>query len=263
MIIVGEKLNSSIPKTLQALINRDSEWIVNLVKTQQASGADYLDLNTALTGKNEIDDMLWLMDLVQANSNCGIMIDSPNQDVIASCIQKVEKRKTIINSITLDDKFDALTDIAIQYGAGVVCLPLKGNAIPLTAYERYQNARMLIKKLRDKGIPDENIYVDVLAEAIATNDHAASTALKTIVLVKNGFPEIRTICGLSNVSFGLPDRMKLNSVFLSMAIQNGLDSAILDITSETVKSTLAAANALVGKDEYCINYIDHCRKHKE
>jgi len=259
MIIVGEKLNSSIPKTLEALNNRDSAYITDLIKKQADSGADYIDLNTALTGEKEIENMLWLIELVQENSTCGIMIDSPNKDIISNCILKVKNRKLIINSITLDEGYDNLIEIANQNGAGIVCLPLKDKAIPHTADKRFEFAQKLIEKLRYAGIEDKNIYIDVLLEAVATNESAVTTSLRTINLIKENFPEVNTICGLSNVSFGLPRRANLNATFLSMALQNGLTSAILDICCKSVKNSLFAANALIGKDEYCMEYINYNR----
>ena len=260
MIIIGEKLNSSIPKTLEAINKQDFAYIVDLINRQTASGAEYLDINTALSGENEINNMLKLIDLALENSACGIMIDSPNPNVIIHCVPKIENRKTIINSITLDEKYDALIEIAKQYDTGLVCLPMKGNSIPSTAEERFQNAQEIINKLRCAEIQDENIYIDILVEAIATNENAAVVALKTIMLIKENFPKINTICGLSNISFGLPNRAKLNSAFLAMAMQNGLDSAIVDIISEDIKNALFASNALIGKDEYCIEYINYSRQ---
>ena len=260
MIIIGEKLNSSVPKTLDALNRHDLDYVVRMIKQQELSGADYLDLNTALTGENEIDNMLWLIRLVKENSQCGIVIDSPNPDVIAHCLPNTKNNKTIINSITLDGKYDAVIEMSKQYGAGVVCLPIKEKSVPNAAGERFAYAVEIAAKLRHMGIEDENIYIDILVEAIATNSMATSVALETTKLVKKEFPKINTICGLSNVSFGLPRRAKLNGAFFIMMIQNGLDGAIVDITSDEIKNAIFTSNALLGKDEYCMEYIAHSRK---
>lgn len=259
MIIIGEKLNSSIPKTLKALNGRDSAYLTGLIKRQAAAGAHYLDINTALTGADETENMLWLIRLVIENSGCGIMIDSPNPDVIRRCVDSAEDRPLIINSISIDDEYDELIEIAGRCGAGLVCLPMKGNKTPHTTAERLQNAQELTAKLRGAGIHDDAIYIDVLVEAIASNDGAALAVLNTITSVKECCPGVKTICGLSNVSFGLPRRAKLNGAFLSMAMQNGLDSAILDITSEEIRDALTASYALLGNDEYCMGYIGYCR----
>jgi len=229
------------------------------MKKQEDAGAEYLDCNTALTDADELQSMLWLVGLAQEHTACGIMLDSPNPDVIAQCLRRIQNRKTIVNSITLDATYDALIETAKQCGAGLVCLPMRGNSIPQTAGERLDRARDLIEKLRRAGIPDENIYLDVLAEAIATNANAARTALETIRLLRESFPAAHTLCGLSNVSFGLPRRAKLNSAFLAMAMHSGLDSVIADITSPHIKDTLHAANALLGQDAYCMEYITYSR----
>lgn len=260
MIIIGEKLNSSIPSTLEAFNNRDEDHIIKLIKSQAASGADYLDINTALTGEHEVDNMLWVIELALENADCGIMIDSPNPDVIIQCMPKGGNRSLIVNSITLEKKYDAMIAVLKENHAGVVCLPINEKSIPETAEERLAHAKEMVEKLHAANISHQNIYMDVLIEAIATNANTAITTLNTVTLMKKHFPKINTICGLSNVSFGLPNRAKLNSAFLTMAMQKGLDSAILDITNKDIKNTFLTSNALLGKDEYCLEYIQHARR---
>jgi 5-methyltetrahydrofolate--homocysteine methyltransferase len=257
MIIIGEKLNSSIPKTLNALKNHDEGYIIRLIKKQ--ASADYIDINTALNGENETENMLWLIQLVVEHSSCGLMLDSPNLNVFARCLRHTQGRRCIINSITADEKYEEVIDLAKEYGTGLVCLPMKGSTIPSLPEERLENAAELVQKLRKAGIGDPDIYMDVLAEAAATNDQAAAVTIKTIRLVKKHFPQIKTICGLSNISYGLPGRVNMNAVFLAMVLQAGLDSAIVDITNEAIRYTIFAANALLGKDEYCMAYIGYMR----
>lgn len=115
-----------------------------------------------------------------------------------------------------------------ETGASVVCLPIVGREIPAQPEGRLKNADLLIEKLTAAGIAADNIYVDVLAEALATEEKAAATTLKTIRLIKEKYPEIQTICGLSNISFGLPKRANLNAAFLAMALVSGLVRPILD-----------------------------------
>ena len=260
MLIIGEKLNSSIPKTLEALNQNDEAYIIELIKRQADCGADYLDVNTALTGESEVEKMLWVIGLVLEHTSCGIMLDSPNPDVLAQCITKTGGRKVIVNSITLEEKYDALIQTIADHGAGVVCLPLMEKSIPENAPDRLANAEAIIQKLTSANIPHDRIYIDVLAEAIATNEQAGVTALGTIRLLKQNFPAVNTICGLSNVSFGLPGRAVLNHIFLAMAMQNGLSSAIMDNTSLQIRQAIAASNALLGNDEYCLDYISHYRE---
>ena len=260
MLIIGEKLNSSVPKTLEALNSHNEKYLTETIKRQAQCGAQYLDINTALTRDKETENMLWVIKLALENSPCGIMIDSPEPQVILDCMPALEGRRAIVNSITLDDKYDALISAIKETQAGVVCLPIKGRAIPETAQERVENAALLINKLRSAKIEDDKIYIDILAEAVATNGEAAKTALETLRLIREQFPRIHTVCGLSNISFGLPLRAKLNAAFLTMAMQNGMDSVIADPTSETVMDAVYIAQAMLGEDEYCIEFINYIRE---
>jgi cobalamin-dependent methionine synthase I len=260
LIIVGEKLNSSVPKTLEALNKRDEKYIIEMIKAQSECGADYMDVNTALTGEKEMENMLWVMSLVIEHSKCKIMLDSPNPQILIDCIDKAKGRQVIINSITLEDRFNSLIDVAKSHNAEIVCLPISSKKIPETSEERILGAEKIVEKLTQKGIQKKNIYIDVLSEAIATNENAGKVMLDTIKQIKTMDTSIKTICGLSNVSFGLPKRALLNGTFLSMAMAQGLDSAILDITSPTILKTLSASNAILGNDEYCLEYIQYCRE---
>lgn len=259
MIIIGEKLNSSIPATLEAFTNHDADAVTSLIRRQAESGAHYLDINTALTGEDEAENLKWVIDLALEHCGCGIMIDSPNPVVIMQCAEYAQGRSLLINSVTLDAKYDALLDTASALDAGVVCLPL-GDKGAQNARKRLKNAIALAEKLELKGIAPDKIFIDVLVEAVATGGDKALQALETLSLIKTEVQGINTIAGLSNVSFGLPKRGGINSAFLAMMMLRGLDSAIMDVTSPTMRDTLAASNALLGKDEYCLEYIAHTRQ---
>ena len=260
MLVIGEKLNSSIPKTLEAFQKRNSDAVIELIKKQERFGANYLDINTALTGEQENDTMRWVVDLVLQHSRCDIMIDSPNIEAIKEVLPYIQGRKLFINSISTDKAYEELLPMIKETGASVVCLPIVGREIPAQPEGRLKNADLLIEKLTAAGIAADNIYVDVLAEALATEEKAAATTLKTIRLIKEKYPEIQTICGLSNISFGLPKRANLNAVFLAMALVSGLDAAILDCSSPRIQDMLYTAEALLGRDEYCMEYIGYCRE---
>ena len=258
MHLIGEKLNSSIPKTLEAMQSWDEKTLIGLIRSQADGGADFLDINTALTG-DELPLMRRLVELVCTHSSCGIMLDSPSPEVLCAVLEQIDGREVMINSITLDDRFTSLCRLAAEKGASIVCLPMEGRAIPAPA-ERLAAGGKLIKKLTSLGVPEERIYIDVLIEALATDQQAARAALETIRLIKDAYPSVQTICGLSNISFGLPGRIGLNSAFLAMAMHAGLDSAILDPTSKTMRHALAASNALLGQDEFCMDYITVLRE---
>lgn len=261
MIIIGEKLNTSIPKTLEAVQNKDEKAIVTLIRAQQEAGADYQDVNTAVGG-DELADMQWLSRLVLAHSHGGIMLDSPSPEVIETVIKLTEGRPVIVNSVTLSDRLSLLPVIR-ESGASVVALPMDEDGIPHTARGRAEKAKRLADKIVAAGIPPEKIFMDVLAESVAAADDSLMTALAAIPLVGAIDPGVKTICGVSNVSFGLPRRVNINTAFLCAAVAQGLGSAILDITSPAMKTALLSALAVSGQDEYCLNYISHIRSMNE
>ncbi len=260
MMIVGEKLNSSIPSTLEALNAKDEATLVRLIRQQEQAGADYLDINTALCAHGEEESLLWLTKLALKHSSCGIMLDSPSPRVMEKAAAVIKNRPVIFNSVTLTDHIEQLMTLAKEMGAGVVGMPIDENAIPEDVDSRTKNALRLVEKLTAYGIIQEQIYIDVLAQAISVGNTNALSALQTIGNLKTFSPRVNTICGLSNVSFGLPGRVHINCAFLSAALYAGLDSAILDITSPALRKTLAAAKAVMGQDDYCLEYIGVTRQ---
>ena len=259
MIIIGEKLNSSIPKTLEAIKEEDKEYLLSLITSQENNGADYLDINTAIC-EEELDKMLWLIDLVMEHSQCGIMIDSPSVSVVKEAVKRAAGRKVIINSVTLIERIDELLPLIKETGASVVGLPMDEDGIPDTVEKRVANALRLIEKISAFGIPQENIFIDAITEVLCVNKENAMLAIETIRKVKEIHPEIKMVAGISNISFGVPKRININSAFLTATIVAGLDSAIIDINSTQMRVALSAALAVAGKDKYCLKYIKAMKK---
>jgi len=259
MIIVGEKLNSSIPKTYTAMVNNDMEYLTEVAISQAQSGAHYLDINTAICGKEELEKMLLIVDLVRANTNCGIMLDSPSPEIIKSVIPTLKNVDIIINSLTLCERLEELVPLVLEYNCGIVALPIDLDGIPNELNKKFNNCDKLIEVLTSRGIAEGKIYIDVLAQAVAFNDQSGLDAVKTIKHIKTFHPNVNTICGLSNISFGLPKRVNMNNAFLTLALYEGLDSAIMDITNLSTMKMLYAALAICGQDEYCLEYINALR----
>ena len=177
MLKIGEKLNSSIPRTLAAMKERDDETLLQLIRDQEAGGAAYLDINTALVGETEEEELRRIVSMALRESGCGILLDSPNAQVLARTLPASEGRPVMVNSVTLDARYDALLPLIGETGAGVVCLPMADGRIPLDPRQRVDNAEALANKLAAAGVPAEKIWIDVLAESIATSDCAARAAL--------------------------------------------------------------------------------------
>ncbi len=256
MIVAGEKFNSSIPKTFEILQKNDTAQLVALAKKQELAGAHYLDLNAAMFGEEELSKLEALIGLVQESTSCGIMIDSPSPDVVKEAIKRVKDRPVIINSVTLTERLYELVPVAREYGAGIVALPIGEDGMPEDAEKRVENAKELIRILSENGIGHQGIFIDILAETLAVNQKSAFYAIEAVARLKALYPEVHTICGLSNISFGLPKRTNINAAFLTAAVFAGLDSAIMDITNDAMKAALFAALAVAGKDEYCMEYMN-------
>lgn len=257
MIIIGEKLNSSIPSALEAMKSGD-EAVIALIRAQESAGAAYLDINTAMFESRETEVMERVVKLVLENSECGIVLDSPDPEVLKRVSKLCAGRELILNSVTSDERIDELAPVAAELGCGVIALPMSVDGIPDTAEGRLECAKTAIAKLTAAGVAEENIYIDAICETLATLDTNAKTSLDTIRLVKEN-TGAKTTCGLSNVSFGLPKRAFINAAFVSAAIFCGLDSAIVDPTSKELKRAVFAASAVAGQDEYCMEYIGFIR----
>lgn len=203
--------------------------------------------------------MLWLLGLVLRHSGCGVMLDSPNPAVVQRAIATVGDRPVIINSVTLCERMDALLPTVRDTGAGVVALPIDTAGVPAAARRRADHCHRLVERITAAGVAADRIYLDVLAQAVAMDGGSAVDALETLRLVRAELPGVHTICGLSNVSFGLPKRAMMNNALLVAAVAAGLDSVILDPTNVSTMDTLVAAEALMGRDEYCMNYFTRFR----
>lgn len=262
MIIIGEKLNSSIPKMHELMSSKNSEAIKQVAVAQQEAGAKYLDINAAIFRENEFEMLNYILNIVLQNTDCGIMLDSPSAAVIEKAVDLVKGRELIINSITLQDRINELIPIVKKLKCGIVCLPIDEEGIPKTVERRLENSLKLVDILTKEGISKEQIYIDVLAEALAVDDQAARITIGTICELRKADPDIHIICGVSNVSFGLPKRASINASFLSAAIFSGLDSGIVDITSEQIQSAVYTAEMIAGLDEYCMEYLGYFRSRK-
>jgi len=259
VILIGEKLNSSIPSTLKMLQERDDAAIIRLMKAQEEAGADYLDLNAALMGADELSALMRLVELALEYTACGIALDSPNAQVLLAASERVKNRPLIFNSVTAVERIDEILPAAAAKRAGVIALPMLSR-MPDGAAERVEIAEELIWRLIGAGIREEDIYIDAIIESLSAGDEKPRAALEAMRQIRAAHPKVHLTGGLSNVSFGLPSRALLAATYLSMAIACGLDSAILDVMSPTVKASLMAAMALYGEDEYAMDFIRYARE---
>jgi cobalamin-dependent methionine synthase I len=262
MIIVGELINASRKSVGTAIENNDVEAVKKLALDQAENGADYIDVNAGVFVGKEADYLKWLVETVQAAADKPCSIDSPDPRAIETALA-VHKGTPLINSISLEkERYDALLPIVAGTDFKVVALCMSDAGMPETADDRMAIADKLINGLLQKNVPLENIYVDPLVQPVATNSEFGTEFLKAIENVMTTFKGIHTMCGLSNISFGLPERKFLNQTFMVMAIAKGLDGAIVNPLDQKMMANIIAAEALVGKDEFCTNYLQAFRAKK-
>ena len=259
MIKIGEKLNSSIPSALKMMQDGDNNAMIRLMRAQEDAGADYLDLNAALMGADELDMLRHLAELALTHTDCGIVLDSPSAEVLLRAADAVKGRKLIFNSVTAVERINEVLPAAAEMKAGVIALPMR-HRMPADAKERAAVAEELIERMTAEGIPEDDQYIDCIVEALSAADEKPRAALDAIRLIKAAHPGVHVTGGISNVSFGLPGRQQLAATFLTMAVAQGLDSAILDVTSAPNQTALITSLALNGEDEFSMDYIRFMRE---
>lgn len=256
MIIVGEKINSSRKSIEQAVRNRDSSFIVNIAREQSEAGAHYIDVNAGTFVETETDYLCWLVETVQSELDVPLALDSPNPKALKEAMKR-HKGVPLINSISLEEeRFQSLLPVITSQPCHVVALCMSQTSMPTTVADRVEVGSELIKRLTSEGIPLERIYVDPLIQPISVDTNMGLASLGAIRKIMDDFPGVNTICGLSNISFGLPERRIINRNFLALCISYGLSAVILDPTDRELMTTLVTVEMLLGRDEYCGNYIE-------
>jgi len=255
MIIIGEKINSTNKSARAAIQACDSAFIQDMARKQSDAGASFIDLNAGMFVEDEPERLEWLVKTVQEAVDAPLSIDSPNAAAIEKAL-KLIKNKPIINSITLEkDRYESILPLILEYGTGIVALCMDDSGMPETAEERVAIADKLISALTAKGIDITDIYIDPMVRPIGTGTHYGRVVLETVRRVRDEYPEVHITCGLSNISFGIPARKVMNQAFLIAAMSCGMDSAILDPLDNRLMASIYATEALLGHDEFCMNYL--------
>lgn len=254
MQIIGEKINGTRKRVAQAIAERDSAFIQDLAISQAEAGAAWLDVNAGTHPNREPDDLIWLVETIQPVVKVPLCLDSANPQALAAAIQIV-KQTPMINSISGEpSRLEGILPLVAEHGCPVIALAMDERGIPETCEQRMAVVHKVIEATRTAGVPDEKVYVDPLAMTLATNTQAALITLDTIRAIRHEFPNVHLTIGLSNISFGLPARSYINRTFLTLALQAGLDSAIMDPLDREMRAVLIAAELVLGRDRHCLNY---------
>lgn len=267
MIIIGEKINASIKKTMKAIEEKDGEYLRNLAKRQVEAGSDYLDVNVG-TSKDEIENMKWVIKEIESVISIPLAIDTIDEFVLKACLETITSSKApIINSISAEErKLKRFLPYIKEYNAQVIALAMGKEGVPKDIETRLKNCALISNECQKAGIPAENIFFDPLVIPQATDQSASGgqvfIALKTMDEIKEEFPDSKTCLGLSNVSFGLPLRKLVNSTFIAMAISRNLDAVILNPLDQKLISVIKTAEMLMGRDKFCKEFIKAFRTEK-
>jgi 5-methyltetrahydrofolate--homocysteine methyltransferase len=259
MQIIGEKINGTRKRVARAIAERDADFIKDLAVKQAEAGSTWLDVNAGTHPDQEPDDMIWLIENIQSVVDIPLALDSANPKALNVAIDVVDKTP-MINSISGEvERLEGILPIVAKHGCEVIALAMDDKKIPETFAERMAITEKVLEATRKAGVPDEKVYVDPLAMTIATMNQSAMIACDTIRAVHEKYPEVHFTMGLSNISFGLPARKQVNRGFLILAMQVGLDSAILDPLDQDLRAAIVTTELLLGKDNYCMNYLKASR----
>ncbi len=253
-MIIGERINPTGKKKLQEQLREGSmDMVLQFAEEQEACGAEILDINMGMSGIDEKKMMLRALEEVSGVTSLPLSIDSSHVDVLEAALRRYPGR-ALINSISYEKvKFEQLLPLAKKYGAMFILLPLSDQGLPKDLDEKKEIIRKIAKRAAELGMDRRDIVVDGLVTTVGANPKAALEALETIRYCKEmGYA---SVCGLSNISFGLPGRGYVNAAFLTMAIQEGLTMAIANPSQDLLVSSAFAADLLLGKEEADIRYI--------
>ncbi|GAB6153195.1 hypothetical protein JCM17380_19450 [Desulfosporosinus burensis] len=262
-VIIGERINPTGKKKFgQALLAKDYDYVRREAIAQVEQGADMLDVNVGVAGIDEVDMLPEVIKIVSETVNVPLCIDSANPVALAAAL-KVYEGKALVNSVTGEEKsLESVLPVIKEYGAAVVGLLMDDTGIPNDPEKRLAIAMKIVERAEKLGIERSNIIIDCLTMTVSSDHNAATITLKTIERIVE---ELGTniILGISNVSFGLPDRNSITKTMIAMALRAGLTCIIMDPTAEGMRRTVKTSDLLLGRDEWSMNYLAEYRQYSE
>ncbi len=258
MIVVGELINMTRKPVEQAWKQRDEEAIATLAKKQAEAGADYIDVNSGVPGE-EAECMAWLVEVVQKAVDVPLSIDTSHPEALSEGLKRVQKTP-LINSVSAEkERWSSFLPLLEGVSCRVVGLLVGDSGLPKSVQDRLDNAAFLMEKLGEAGFAEEDIFFDPCVMPVSTDPAAGAELMDALRELESRWPKTHRIAAVSNVSFGLPVRSLLNRTFLSLAMGAGLDAFIMNPSDAGMVQALRAASSLLGKDEYCREYLQAYR----
>ncbi|KPU45616.1 5-methyltetrahydrofolate:corrinoid/iron-sulfur protein co-methyltransferase [Oxobacter pfennigii] len=262
MIVIGEKINGTIPSVKKAIEEKNEEFIRNLAIMQAEAGADYIDVCASTVPELEVATLKWMMDIIQNAVDKPLCIDSPNPRMIEK-VFKYAKKPGIINSVSEEgDKCEVIFPLMKGTGWQVIALTCDNKGIPSDVGTRVDITKRIVEKAAKYDIAPDRIHVDPLVMAMSADNKSLPSFVEALTKIKELYPTIKITSGLSNISFGMPLRRVINQHFLTIAMFVGMDSAIMDPVNRDLYTSLITTKALMGQDRLCRNFTNAYRKNK-
>lgn len=251
MIIIGEKINGSIPSVGQAIAERNDEVIRQRVRSQCLAGADFIDCAAGTEASLEYDAMRWLIDVIIQETETPICIDSPNAALLARLIsENVLSRAGMVNSVSLEGKkCETVLPLIAGTEWSVIGLTCDDDGIPSSPEKRVEIAKKLIERADSAGVSLDKLYIDPCVMSMAVAPTSMSDFISSAKAIHEFAPNVKVTGALSNISYGMPARKYVNMSFMTSVVEAGLDSAIMDPTSQNMMGIMYAAAALKGDDK--------------
>jgi 5-methyltetrahydrofolate--homocysteine methyltransferase len=256
MIIIGEKINATRKAIAAAVEARDADHIAKVAAEQVRAGAHCLDLNGGDPREGrEAENIAWLVETVQAATDAPVAIDSADPEAVKAGLSMARK-KPILNSVTLESgRLERMLPLLDEHECMVVALLMSDAGPPKGVDDRLERAGELIEKIAAAGRTHEEIIVDPCFFPVSSDAASGRGVIDAIAAIRRRWPDVHVGGGVSNISFGLPRRGLINAAALAAAIYAGMDVAILDPCATGMMATVYAAEAVAGRDEFCMNYV--------
>lgn len=259
MLIIGELINCARKKVAEAARNRDAEFFKDLARKQASAGAHMLDVNGDLPGE-EAELLSWLVELIQGVVDIPLCLDSADSKALVQVLPRC-KQRPMVNSISDEPGRWSMLPVLKEHRPKVIALCTSESGLPTGVGDRVATACRMVDRLTAEGFALDDIYVDACVLPIATGAHGEAL-LAAVGSIVAKYPGVHVSAGVSNVSFGLPLRKLLNESFLLLLMAYGLDTAIIDPCDQQLMMNIMAAEALLGHDEHCKNYLHAYREGK-
>ncbi len=263
MLIIGEKINPIRKDVARAITEKDRSFIRNMALKQVETGIDVLDLNAGNDPYRESENLRWLVEVVQEVADVPLALDSSNPEAIIHAFHAVEKKeRSMVNSLKVQEGrgHEPLLKIIKDYNLRAVALCMDEKGMPKTGEERAEIGKRIVDYAGGNGIRPEQLFLDVVGEPISVDHANGRVALKALELIKLSLPGVQTVICIDAISFGLPNRRLLHRSYVPLLMAFGLDALFCDPLDVQLRATMKAAEAVLGKDEYCSHYITAYRE---